>query len=32
MFRHGAGASEYKNIYVEVDPKSDRLLTMQRAP
>ncbi len=29
MFRHGAGASEYKDIYVEVNPKSDRLLTVR---
>jgi hypothetical protein len=28
MFRHGRGASEYKNIYVEVDPKDDRLITV----
>ena len=32
MFRHGAGASEYKDIYVEVTPKSDRLLTVRSAP
>ena len=30
LFRHGAGASEYKDIYVEVNPKSDRLLTVRR--
>src|SRR5262245_33258402 len=29
MFRHGAGASEYKEIYVEADPKEDRLLTVR---
>lgn len=29
MFRHGGGASEYKDIYVEVDPKGDKLLTVQ---
>jgi Domain of Unknown Function (DUF1080) len=29
MFRHGAGASEYKDVYVEVNPKSDRLLTVR---
>jgi hypothetical protein len=29
MFRHGAGASEYKDISVEVNPKSDRLLTVR---
>lgn len=28
MFRHGAGASEYKDIYVGVDPTSDTLLTV----
>ena len=27
MFRHGAGGSEYKEIYVEADPKDDKLLT-----
>lgn len=30
MFRHGAGASEYKDIYVERDPKGDRLLTVKK--
>jgi Domain of Unknown Function (DUF1080) len=29
MFRHGAGASEYKEIYVEADPKEDKLLTVR---
>jgi hypothetical protein len=29
MFRHGAGASEYKDIHVEADPKEDRLLTVR---
>jgi hypothetical protein len=29
MFRHGAGASEYKDIYLEVDPKEDRLITVK---
>lgn len=29
MFRHGSGASEYKEIYVEVDPKEDKLLTVR---
>jgi hypothetical protein len=29
MFRHGAGASEYKEIYVEDNPKDDRLLTVR---
>ncbi len=29
MFRHGGGASEYKEIYVEANPKDDRLLTVR---
>jgi hypothetical protein len=29
MFRHAGGASEYKNIYVEVNPKEDKLLTVR---
>ena len=29
MFRHGAGASEYKEIYLEDNPKEDRLLTIR---
>lgn len=29
MFRHGGGTSEYKEIYVEADPKEDRLLTVK---
>jgi hypothetical protein len=29
MFRHGSGASEYKDIYLEVDPKDDNLLTVK---
>jgi Domain of Unknown Function (DUF1080) len=29
MFRHGSGASEYKGIYLEVDPKEDKLLTVR---
>jgi predicted glycoside hydrolase/deacetylase ChbG (UPF0249 family) len=29
MFRHGAGASEYKDIYLEDNPKEDRLLTVR---
>jgi hypothetical protein len=29
MFRHGSGASEYKAIYVEENPKEDRLLTVK---
>ena len=32
MFRHGGGASEYKNIYVETNPKEDRLLTVGVTP
>jgi hypothetical protein len=31
MFRHGAGASEYKDIYVEVNPRGDTLLTVRPA-
>jgi hypothetical protein len=29
MFRHGGGASEYKDIYVEANPKEDRLITVR---
>jgi hypothetical protein len=29
MFRHGGGASEYKDIYVEENPKGDKLLTVR---
>lgn len=29
MFRHGAGASEYREIYVEANPREDRLLTVR---
>jgi hypothetical protein len=29
MFRHGGGGSEYRSIYVEVDPKEDRLITVR---
>ena len=29
MFRHGGGASEYKEIYLEVNPKEDKLLTVR---
>jgi hypothetical protein len=29
MFRHGGGASEYKDIYVEPEPKEDRLITVR---
>jgi hypothetical protein len=29
MFRHGAGASEYKDIYLEDHPREDRLLTVR---
>ncbi|MEO6452965.1 MAG: family 16 glycoside hydrolase, partial [Ginsengibacter sp.] len=28
MFRHGDGASEYKDIYLEVNPKQDTLITV----
>jgi len=27
MFRHGGGASEYKEIYLEANPKGNKLLT-----
>jgi hypothetical protein len=30
MFRHGAGASEYKDIYLEARPRENRLLTARR--
>jgi 3-keto-disaccharide hydrolase len=29
MMRHGGGASEYKDIYVEENPKDDRLVTVK---
>lgn len=29
MFRHGGGASEYREIYVEAEPKEDRLITVR---
>ncbi len=29
MFRHGAGASEYKEIYLEAEPHEDRLITVR---
>lgn len=29
MFRHGGGTSEYKDIYVEANPKGDKLLTVK---
>ncbi|MGC4004722.1 MAG: DUF1080 domain-containing protein [Pirellulales bacterium] len=29
MFRHGGGASEYKEIYVETNPKQDTFLTVK---
>ena len=29
MFRHGAGASEYKEIYLDDHPQEDRLLTVR---
>jgi hypothetical protein len=28
MFRHGGGTSEYKDIYLQADPREDRLLTV----
>jgi hypothetical protein len=31
MFRHGAGASEYKDIYVEANPRDDTLRTVRPA-
>jgi hypothetical protein len=30
MMRHGGGASEYKDIFVEEDPVSDELLTVKK--
>jgi hypothetical protein len=29
MFRHGSGASEYKEIYLEADPIADKLITVR---
>ena len=29
MFRHGGGTSEYKDIFVEADPKDDKLITVR---
>ncbi|WP_035605634.1 family 16 glycoside hydrolase [Haloferula sp. BvORR071] len=29
MFRHGGGTSEYKEIYLEADPKEDKLITVK---
>jgi len=29
MFRHGGGASEYRDIYLEANPKEDRLITVR---
>jgi hypothetical protein len=29
MFRHGGGTSEYKDIYLEADPKGDKLITVR---
>jgi hypothetical protein len=29
MFRHGKGVSEYKDIYLEANPKGDKLLTVK---
>ncbi len=30
LFRHGGGASEYKDVYVEANPKEDALITVKR--
>ena len=32
LFRHGGGASEYKDVYVEVNPKEDVLITVKTPP
>jgi D-psicose/D-tagatose/L-ribulose 3-epimerase len=32
MQRHGKGVSEYKDIWIEVDPKEDRLLSVTNPP
>jgi hypothetical protein len=32
MMRHGGGTCEYKDIYVEANPKEDRLLTVRATP
>ena len=29
MFRHGGGASEYKDIYLEANPREERLITVR---
>jgi hypothetical protein len=29
LFRHGGGASEYKDVYVEANPKEDVLITVR---
>jgi hypothetical protein len=29
MFRHGGGASEYKDIYLEANPREDKLITVK---
>lgn len=29
MFRHGKGTSEYKEMYLETNPKDDKLLTVR---
>jgi len=29
MFRHGGGVSEYKDIYIEANPKQDKLITVK---
>ena len=31
LFRHGGGASEYKDVYVEANPKEDVLITVKAA-
>jgi hypothetical protein len=28
LFRHGGGTSEYKDVYIEANPKSDKLITV----
>jgi hypothetical protein len=32
MFRHGGGASEYKDVFVEANPKEDVLITVKTPP
>ena len=29
LFRHSGGASEYKDIYLEANPREDKLLTVK---